>query len=551
MRWLLALSIRWKLQFGFFMVTMITTIFNRLLATSELEKMIEIARTNNVAVDIIQKLQQNRDTYIFNSFWESGLEFLFQFFIISVVASIFVKPIKALCSALQSAKDGDLTQDVHKTSFDEIGTLEDSFNDMLKKLNFIMRRIQESGKGMAQSVYQIAKISHEISEISSTEQKRSGEVSTATKHLHEISDSVKNLAEKGIELARETKQQAVQGNNIVQENIEHLNQTADKVNRATTEINELSISAEQIHSIVNTITTIAEQTNLLSLNAAIEAARAGEAGRGFAVVADEVRNLAKNTSSSLGEITTIVASVNSKVWQVSRTMSDVVHQVQNSQNVASETRSIIEEMRIKVSDSATANQEIYTASHSQSQQLMELNQTLEKLFDTLGESATKVDTTASIGDDLLGVTDKLNSLMSEFRFDQSIQIEPSDNDQRRGPRLDEHLWISVDVDGVCFEGVSNDFSLTGIQIRLVQPLGDKKNVTLKILKPNSDAIEYQNQTPLEFSGTIMWQRMEKDRYLYGIEYTTLNTRQSRFLNECFEFFNKNTDYNKLKHQTAA
>ena len=42
--WFRSLSIRWKLQFGFFLVTMITTVYNRMLASHELGKMVEIAQ---------------------------------------------------------------------------------------------------------------------------------------------------------------------------------------------------------------------------------------------------------------------------------------------------------------------------------------------------------------------------------------------------------------------------------------------------------------------------------------------------------------------------
>lgn len=79
LNWFLRLSIRWKLQLGFFMVTMITTVFNRLLAVHELDKMIELARTAQVSALVIQELEGNRSTYIFNSIWESGIEFTIQF----------------------------------------------------------------------------------------------------------------------------------------------------------------------------------------------------------------------------------------------------------------------------------------------------------------------------------------------------------------------------------------------------------------------------------------------------------------------------------------
>ena len=146
MQWFNALSIRWKLQLGFFVVTMVTTIYNRILASHELEKMIGIAREGKVDPAVIVRLEANLSDYIFNSVWESGLEFFIQFFIIGAVAGMFVKPIIALVKSLQAVEQGDLTKEVQVSSKDEIGTLGNSFNDVLGKLNSIMRQIDDSGK---------------------------------------------------------------------------------------------------------------------------------------------------------------------------------------------------------------------------------------------------------------------------------------------------------------------------------------------------------------------------------------------------------------------
>ncbi|BFM50447.1 PAS domain S-box protein [Marinomonas sp. THO17] len=78
---------------------------------------------------------------------------------------------------------------------------------------------------------------------------------------------------------------------------------------------------ERIGSIIQTINGISDQTNLLALNAAIESARAGEAGRGFAVVADEVRNLAKSTTESAHEISSLIDETKSHVDQLSAYMN--------------------------------------------------------------------------------------------------------------------------------------------------------------------------------------------------------------------------------------
>lgn len=74
------------------------------------------------------------------------------------------------------------------------------------------------------------------------------------------------------------------------------------INDASSRIEELSHSSEEIGKIVDAIDAIAKKTNLLALNATIEAARAGEAGRGFAVVASEVKGLSEQTAAATEKI---------------------------------------------------------------------------------------------------------------------------------------------------------------------------------------------------------------------------------------------------------
>jgi methyl-accepting chemotaxis protein len=141
--WFSRLSIRWKLQLGFFVVTMITTVFNRLLATHELTKMIDIARAGNVAPAVIAQLEANRATYIFNSFWESGIEFAVQFMVIGFVATLFVRPIQALRDAMQSMAKGDLMHEIKQSAEDEVGQLQFSFNALRKRFAEILRGIED------------------------------------------------------------------------------------------------------------------------------------------------------------------------------------------------------------------------------------------------------------------------------------------------------------------------------------------------------------------------------------------------------------------------
>lgn len=62
--WFLALSIQWKLQLGFFLVTMITIVVNRLEGYAELGKFIEIARSSGVSETIVRQLDARLDSYV-------------------------------------------------------------------------------------------------------------------------------------------------------------------------------------------------------------------------------------------------------------------------------------------------------------------------------------------------------------------------------------------------------------------------------------------------------------------------------------------------------
>jgi methyl-accepting chemotaxis protein len=545
LRWFSSLSIRWKLQFGFFAVTMITTIYNRWLAASELNSFIKIAEEQGVGNQVITQLQNKYDAYIFNSFWESGIEFAIQFIIIGFVASLFVKPIKALCVALQAVENGDLTKDIQSPSRDEIGVLERSFNSVLAKLNSIMHRIDESGKQMGQSAYQIAKISHEIAEVGKNENQRSQAVTSATQQLHDISESVQSLANEATQCANQTEDHAQEGIAKVQTNIHLMQKTAEDVQQAANEIFELKKAAEKINNIVTTISTVAEQTNLLSLNAAIEAARAGEQGRGFAVVADEVRNLARGTSDSVEEISQIITTLTKKVQLAADTMNSVVQEVQGNQERAGDIETIFGNMSAVISETATANHKIFDASQEQMEQFQLLRSTLDQLFETLNESSSKVETTATIGDDLYRITEKLNALMRGFTFNHYSQQEKFDNEKRRHPRAENSLLVKVHHQGKITEGISSDFSLSGIQIRLCEPISRDESIDIDVYVPHDDLDQYARQEPLQLRGRVAWHRpdqQEAGRHYIGVQFHGLDDQRTKQLEKCFAYYNKEATY---------
>jgi methyl-accepting chemotaxis protein len=95
-----------------------------------------------------------------------------------------------------------------------------------------------------------------------------------------------------------------------------LDNLATRLGGASSDLDALRDSAEEIRGFVALVRKMARQSKLLALNAAMEAARAGEQGSGFAVVAGEVRRLARTSSEAADRTESLVGNVLEHVARV-------------------------------------------------------------------------------------------------------------------------------------------------------------------------------------------------------------------------------------------
>ncbi|SDH97121.1 methyl-accepting chemotaxis protein [Propionivibrio dicarboxylicus] len=445
-------------------------------------------------------------------------------------------------SIAQRVANGKLDNEITIDTADETGQLLSSMSEMQEKLHQILREIEDSSRNMGQSAFQVASISNEISEASQEQESNSGNVEAAMQQVHQISTEVQAQAVEASDHSDRVEKLAREGIGNVRQSIHQLEETTQRVNRASGEIQELEKFAELIQNIVKVIKEIAEQTNLLALNAAIEAARAGESGRGFAVVADEVRKLAERTTLSASEVGDIILRLSQKVSQVVDSMGAVVDTVEISQQEAHKTATTIEGIAQTAVDTARANQGISLASQQQMEQFGSLESTMETLFSTLKENSTKVGTTAAIGEDLLAITTRLNTLMSAFDFTGGLIIEAKQHEKRRTPRAQNTLRVKLSQEGNTLEGIASDFSTSGLRIRIPKAVHKDKAVSVSLYLPHADLDHYGAQAPIDIKGKIAWQNKSGNNYLCGIEFADLCHDQLESIKECFGFYRKNAEF---------
>ena len=452
------------------------------------------------------------------------------------------RPLANAVAVAELVAEGRLDNDIRITSYDETGALLTALTKMQDKLHAVLKEVEDCGRNMGQSAFQVAAISNEISDVSKQQEGQSGEVTNAMQQVHQISSEVQAQAIDASDRSDQVEKLAREGIENVRQNIGSMEETTHQVNRASAEIQELEQFAQLIHSIVNVIKEIAGQTNLLALNAAIEAARAGEAGRGFAVVADEVRKLAERTTRSATEVSGIIGQLSGKVEQVVTTMNVVVQKVNITQEEAQKTASTMEGIAVTAVDTARANQRISCVSQQQVEQFGLLRSTLENLFAVLRESGRKVKTTAAMGEDLRAVTGRLNDIMSGFTFTGGLRIEAAQNEKRRAPRANNSLRVKITQEDTSFEAVASDFSLKGLRLRLTHPVREREQIDLAIYLPNDDLDQYGKQEPLRVRGSIAWQRKNGENYQCGVEFQDLDGAKVELMKKCFEFYNKNAEF---------
>ena len=147
------------------------------------------------------------------------------------------------------------------------------------------------------------------------------------------------------------------------------------MNQMSQAIGDIKHSTDETAKIIQTIEEIAFQTNLLALNAAVEAARAGEAGAGFAVVAEEVRNLAMRCSEAARNTSALI--IESQEF------------AENGVNMGETVSEILDKITDSISDVATLNNEVATASAEQYQGIEQINTGLSLLDQATQTSASQ------------------------------------------------------------------------------------------------------------------------------------------------------------------
>ena len=245
-------------------------------------------------------------------------------------AAHFVKPLQHMTAVVTTMAEGDidLERRMDVASQDEIGTLAAGFNVMLQHLAGLVRRVQQTGIQVTSSATQLAASGKQLESMMTEQVASTHEVVSTTQEIAATSQELARTMQDVTTLSDDTATAAASS----QAGLSQMATTMRQMEAATRAIAEklsaIQERADDITTVITTITRVADQTNLLSLNAAIEAEKAGEYGRGFAVVAREIRRLADQTAVATLAIERIINEMRTAVTAGVMGMDQFAHEVQ-------------------------------------------------------------------------------------------------------------------------------------------------------------------------------------------------------------------------------
>ena len=323
--------------------------------------------------------------------------------------------IMRLLDEMGSLAEGDLTVKATVTE-DMTGAIADSINFAVEQLRSLVQTINDTSVQVASSAQETQATAMHLAEAA---EHQAQQINTATTRINEIAISINQVSKNSAEsadVAQRSVELSTKGAGVVRQTIVGMDSIRGQIQETSKRIKRLGESSQEIGSIVELINDISEQTNILALNAAIQAASAGEAGRGFAVVADEVQRLAERTSNATKRIEALVQTIQADTNEAVSSMEQTTSEVVAGARLAEDAGTALGEIETVSNTLASLIQGISSASQQQSVAATDITQTMTTIQSITAQTSEGANQTAESIGNLAQLAADLRRSVADFKL---------------------------------------------------------------------------------------------------------------------------------------
>lgn len=323
-----------------------------------------------------------------------------------------------LLDELADLAEGDLT--VHASVTENFtGAIADSINFAIDQMRGLVSNINDLSVQVATAAGETQDTATDLATAAENQAKEIGAASTAINEMAVSIDQVSSNAAESASVAERAVEIANNGSHVVQDTIGGMDSIRSQIQETAKRIKRLGESSQEIGDIVSLINDIADQTNILSLNAAIQASMAGDAGRGFAVVADEVQRLAERSSAATKQIAALVKTIQTDTNEAVISMEQTTAEVVEGARKAHDAGVALEEIEGVSTSLAALIQNISNAARQQAATAGHVSNTMNVIQEITSRTAESTEQTAGSIGRLAGMANEMKSSVEGFKLPAS------------------------------------------------------------------------------------------------------------------------------------
>jgi methyl-accepting chemotaxis protein WspA len=320
--------------------------------------------------DAQREMQTQLAALRLESFMGGALALLLAAGLAMILGRRIAQPITELTKIAGLVADGDLAQadqrmqeaSVHMResavsgtallrgeTFDETNQLCDAFERMIHQLSSLVGQVKDSSSALVGTATEISATSRQQERNVQDFGVSTNEIAAAVRQISATSQELLGTMNDVSDVAGETAVMADDGRKSLSGMEEAMRRLATATRLISSKLSVINEKANNIGTVINTISDVADQTDLISLNAAIEAEKAGAAGQGFGVVAREIRRLADRTAVATLDIEELVkemqSAVTAGVMEMDKFTEEVRQGVDETGRISAQLARIIEQVQ--------------------------------------------------------------------------------------------------------------------------------------------------------------------------------------------------------------
>jgi methyl-accepting chemotaxis protein len=301
-----------------------------------------------------------------------------------------------------------------------------SINNLLRQL---AERLVESSEKVASNSSLVSQASQDLAHGTTEQAESLHETVASTNEIAAMTEKTSDNCRESLKRAEQSREASSKGQHSLDMMLKAIGEIAssnkninDQIKNGNAEIQEIVNLILQIGEKTKLIDDIVFQTKLLSFNVSVEAARAGEHGKGFAVVAEEMSNLAGMSGRASKEISTMLSETTQKAQKVVESNQTNVNRllvvgeskVQDGYHVASECKTVLEEILHYVEEMCSMIRETTMSTEEQSRGVAEINKAMGALDTITSQNANSSQQCSEAANCLMVEVDKTRDVVQDL-----------------------------------------------------------------------------------------------------------------------------------------